>query len=187
MMRKRKDTAVVVFAVPEATLRASMRTATGPCVPTADHQPALCSPLEQHGGEEPRTTAALYAVLTGRSASEALEPVDEDGPGRLFVCSRPFVEAMANMNAELQSLGDEDDAAGDRLLPRFTARLDELDRAWLAAGRWPEHFLGVRNRLAPRLGRATEAITSGHPLWCWYGPSVPQFVVVQGSGPYRGR
>lgn len=186
-MGQSSDQAAVVFTVSEATLRAAMGTAAGPCIPVADGQSPLCSPLQQDGDEDPHHTAALYEVLTGGPASDALEAVDDDAPGRLFVCSKPFVDAMAEANAVLQRLGDEDDDAGDRHLPRLTTRLDALDVAWLHAAAWPRHYVSVRNRLAPRLGRASEARTTGNPLWCWYGPRVPEFVVQAGQGPYQGR
>jgi hypothetical protein len=164
-----------------------MRVSTGPCVPPPGRAEALCSPLQQHGGEEPTHTSALYAVLTGRPSVEALEQIDEDRPGRLFVCRSPFVEAMAAANDELQRLADEDESQGDDELHRFTRRLDAIDAAWLTAAPWPKNFVGTRNRLAPRLGLASAARASSEPLWCWYGPSIPQYTVRTGTGPYPGK
>jgi hypothetical protein len=112
--------------------------------------------------------------------------MDEDPPGRLFVCRSPFVEAMAAANDELQRLSDEDEAQGDDELHQFTRGLDAIDAAWLTAAPWPKHYVSTRNRLAPRLGLASAARASGEPLWCWYGPSIPQFTVMTGTGPNPG-
>jgi hypothetical protein len=61
------DITVVVFTVPTRRLGA-MDVATGPCVSASGSGKALCSALSQDRGETPRQTAALYSVLTGRSA-----------------------------------------------------------------------------------------------------------------------
>jgi hypothetical protein len=179
------DITSVFFAVPERDLR-EMDVATGPCVPITGRSKSLCSPLLQDGGELPHHTAALFTVLTGRDADGSLELVQQSGLGRLYVCSKQFLTAMAEANAQLLALGHQDDDAGDKDLPRFGARHDELDRAWLNATDWPPHFVGTGNRLT-RLGLAAEAVRKGLPLWAWYGPAVRQFVVATGTGPYPGK
>lgn len=160
-----------------------MDVATGPCVPAHGRTKALRSPLVQNGSELPHHTAALFTVLTGRDAQEALELVEAKDSGRRFACSEAFVAAMAAANDELLALGAADDAAGDKDLPRFAARHGELDRAWLQAIDWPEHFDGTGNRLT-RLGLASEALRNGQPMWAWYGAAVPQYVVAVGHGAY---
>jgi hypothetical protein len=113
--------------------------------------------------------------------------VEQRGDGRLFVCTAEFVDALSRANAELLALAAEDDARADKGLSSFAARLDEIDQAWLAATDWPTSFVSTQNRLAPRLGWASEAERSSQPLWCWYGPAVPQFDVVSGTGPYPSK
>jgi hypothetical protein len=179
------DVAAVLFAVPKRRLH-ELDVATGPCVPIAGRAKPLRSPLNQHGSELPHHTAALYTVLTGRDSAGALELIEQSGPGRLYVCSHEFVTAMAEANVHLLALSDEDNAAGDTDLPRFAARHRELDLAWLQATDWPSNFAGTGNRLT-RLGLAHEAVRKSWPLWVWYGPAVPQFVVVTGTGPYPGK
>ena len=178
------ESTAVVFAATEDALRVGLDVRLGPFVPAAGRRRALCSPLMQHGSEQPHHTAALYTVLTGNHADEALTLVEQEGDGRLFVWSDDFVAALASKNAELQALADADDAQNDEELTTFTAALDALDAQWLAAAHWPAHFVGTRNRLAPRLGRAAEAQQRHLPVWCWYGPAVPTFQVVNGEGPY---
>jgi hypothetical protein len=116
-----------------------------------------------------------------------LRLVGQRGNGRLFVCSAEFVEALSQAHVELLALADEDDSRADKGLSSFAARLGEIDQAWLAATDWPTSFVSTQNRLAPRLGLASEAERSSQTLWCWYGPAVPQFDVVSGAGPYPSK
>jgi hypothetical protein len=177
---------VVVFTTTQNKLRDALDVRLGPCVPVSGFQRPLCSPLMQDGLEQPRHTAALYTVLTGDAPEAALTLVEEEGEGRLFIWSTEYVAALASKNAELQALADADDQHGDALLTAYTAGLDALDAAWLAAADWPSHFVGTRNRLAPRLGTASTAQENSQPVWCWYGPSVAMFTVVSGTGPFPG-
>src|SRR5690349_7900900 len=121
--------------------------ATGPCVPVSSGGKALCSPLGQDRGETPRQTAALYTVLTGRSAGEVLVEVERSGAGVLYRCADEFVEAMADANQLLVRLGDQDEAAGDGEFSRSAAQWAVYDRTWLAAGEWPSEVASTRNRL----------------------------------------
>ena len=177
------DHTAVFFVLPEQRLT-DMEVATGPCVPAPGRSGSLVSPLKQDGSELPRHSAALLGVLGGQGSVEAaLCHVQGDGQARLFVCTSAYVDAVADANERLQRLADEDDRRGDADLTEFTKALDTLDAAWLAATDWPASFVGTRNRLATRLGKASKARMEGLPLWAWYGPSVPQFVVVSASGP----
>ena len=177
--------AVVLFTFPERKL-AAMDVALGPCVPLPGARGPLCSPLTQGVGETPQLTAALYQALTGRPADEALEMLVREGIGTLSRCTDPFVAAMADANETLLRLADEDEANGDQDLPRFVAQQDAYDAAWMACGRWPSSVVSTSNRLV-RMGSARVARETGQTLYCWHGPSVPQFTVVSGHGPYPGR
>jgi hypothetical protein len=115
-------------------------------------------------------------VLTGRSADGALIEVGRSGAGALYRCADEFVEAMANANALMVRLVDQDEAAGDGEFSRSAAQWSTYDRAWLAAGEWPSEVASTRNRLT-RLGRATIARENSRPLYCWFGPAVAEFVV----------
>jgi hypothetical protein len=55
----------------------------------------------------------------------------------------------------------------------------------MKAAEWHESMVGAQNRLF-RLGKARVAREKAQPLFCWYGPRVPEYVVVAGRGPYRG-
>jgi hypothetical protein len=83
---------------------------------------------------------------------------------------------MAAANELFIRLADQDEADGDDEYCRSSAQWTEYDRAWLAAGDWPSNVVGTSNRLT-RLGRAMEAREKSQPLYCWFGPSVAQFVV----------
>jgi hypothetical protein len=177
--------AVVVFTVPEDKL-ASMDLALGPCVPLPGRKRPLRSPLNQHVGETRLLTAALYSALTGNPADEALERFSQAGDGVLSRCTDRFVDAMADANKLLLRLADEDEAGGDRALTTFAKQQRAYDRAWMAAGAWPLAVVGTRNRLV-RMGSASLAREKGQPLYCWHGPSVPQFLLVTGHGPNPGK
>lgn len=154
----------VVFTATEDALRVGLDVRLGPCVPASGLRRALCSPLMQDGSEQPHHTAALHTVLTGNHADEALTLVEQNGDGRLFVWSDDFVEVLASKNAQLQALADADEAQDDEDLTTFTAALDALDAQWLAATDWPAHFVSTRNRLAPRLGTASDAHQKHQPV-----------------------
>jgi hypothetical protein len=177
--------AAVVFTKPERDLQA-MDVAKGPCVPVGRRKP-LVDPLLQDLGEVPSQTAALLTVLTGEPADGALEVVARRGKGVLHVCSERFLNAMADANEELVRLSEEDKAAGDgRDLPRFSARMEEYDRAWRAATDWPPKARSIGNGLG-RMGWARIARERGQSLYCWHGRSVPLYRIVSGTGPYPGR
>lgn len=170
-----RDSTVVVFTVPAQRLR-EMDVAAGPCVALRGSGEVLCSPLSQDRGETPRQTAALYTVLTGRPADGVLIEVARSGAGVLYRCSAEFVEAMASANELGVRLADQDEAAGDDELAGFAAKWADYDRAWLAVGDWPAEVVSTRNRLT-RLGWARVARDKSQPLYCWFGPAVPQLVV----------
>jgi hypothetical protein len=172
----------VVFACDESDL-SKFSIESGPCVPLIEGGRSLVSPLLQDDGETPSLTAALYRALTGRPASEALHLVDRMGHGRLSLCAPLFVQAMATCSEELLRLADADEARGDADLTSFVTHQDTVSSAWMREGRWPREVVGLQNRLV-RLGTAREALKKGEPLFVWHGPPVPQFVVVQGQGPY---
>lgn len=183
--RVNEGIAVVVFACPAKDLT-QFAVATGPCVPLPGQSRALCSPLSQDTGETPEQTTALYTALTGRPASEAMMPLDEAGAGLLSRCSDEFVAAMAAANDHSLKLADQDEARGDSDLTSFTAYQDELSRTWMQATVWPRSVVGLHNRLT-RLAWAQVSQEKGLPLYAWHGPSAPQFVLVERTGPYPGR
>jgi hypothetical protein len=172
----------IIFSVPEKRLSA-MDVATGPCVPTGGRKHALVSVHQQEGPERPEQMAALYSVLSGRSGSEALRLVDEKDGSRLYQCSDAFVDAMADTNHLLVRLGDADKERGDGLLSSFAAKMAELDAAWMSAGSWHSAMVSTRSRLL-RMGKARIAREKGQPLYCWYGPQLREYIVIQGRGPY---
>jgi hypothetical protein len=172
----------VIFSVPENRLSA-MDVATGPCVPVGGRKHAVVSVHQQQGPERPEQMAALYSVLTGRSPDEALHLIDEKDGSRLYLCSDGFVDAMADTNQLLVRLGDADKERGDRSFSSFTAKMAELDAAWMEAGNWHSAMVSTSNRLM-RMGKARLAREKGQPLYCWYGPQLREYVVVSGRGPY---
>jgi hypothetical protein len=178
--------AAVVFSKPEKDLRL-MDVAQGPCVPIEGRNRPLVDPFDQAQGFRPKDTAALLTALTGEPADAALEVVAKRGKGALHVCTDRFVNALADANAELLRLVEQDEAAGQgKDLPRFVARRREFDEAWRALTRWPS---GARSLLegAGFTGWAAQARRHGNPLYCWHGPSVPMVRIVSGTGPYPGR
>jgi hypothetical protein len=93
---------------------------------------------------------------------------------------------MVEANRRLLRLADEDEARGDDGLTTFAAHRLELSTAWMKAGAWPREVVSTENRLV-RLGWARIAQERGLPLYIWHGPSVPQFTVTSGIGPYPDR
>ena len=180
--RLRRDITAVVFSCDESDL-SRFTIESGPCVPLTEGGKSLVSPLTQDGGETPSLTAALYTALTGRSASNALQLVETVGKGRLSQCSDDFVEAMAACSVQSLQLADEDEARGDEDLTSFIRHLDAVGTAWMHAARWPREVVSLQNRLV-RLATAREAAERGQKVFVWHGPSVPQFVITQGRGPY---
>lgn len=160
----------VVFAANRKGL-AKFDVALGPCVPMHGAPKPFVDPLMQDGYERPEQTAALYTVLTGRDPDEALGLVATSGRGSLYIVRTPFMEAMARASDEIGMLIDADDLDDPEGLPRMTAELDRLDRAWLEAGNWPKNVVSTSNRL-PRIHLAREAHEKGHAVYCWYGPHV---------------
>lgn len=175
----------VMFTVPVGRL-SEMYVANGPCVPREGRKRSLVSVHRQDGWEMPEQTAALYQGLTGRPANDALDLVEHRDKGRLFQCSAGFVNAMAEANTALGERVAEDKARGDRGLTTFVSKLQELDDLWMATGQWPSTQKSTRNKLV-RLGWARIAKERGQALYCWYGPSVSEYVVVAGSGAYPGK
>jgi hypothetical protein len=181
----RRGIAAVVFVADDADLR-RFAVVTGPCVPLPGQSESLCSALAQDGGETPELSASLFTALTGQGSRDALIVVERAGPSTLSMCSDRFVEAMAEASRRSLRLADEDEARGDDELTSFAADQDELSTAWMKAGAWPREVVSTRNRLV-RLGWARIAQERGLPLYIWHGPSVPQFTIATGTGPYPGR
>lgn len=128
---------------------------------------------------------ALFVVLGGPASrrEDALELVATSGAGSLYRCSDEFVALMRSANDEAIRLGDLDKANGDRDLTHFMANHDSLAAAWLEAGSWHRAQVSTSNRLL-RMAWARTAQEKDQPLFCWYGPPVPQYMVVSGRGPY---
>jgi hypothetical protein len=179
--------AAVAFTKPEKDLRL-MDVATGPCVPLEGHTRPVVGPFGQAQGFRPQDTAALLPALTGEPADGALEVIARRGRGVLHVCTARFVNALADANAELIRLADEDEAAGQgKDLPRFVAKSREYDDAWRAFTEWPARVPSLLERDPAITGWAAKARERGHRLHCWHGPSVPMVRLVSGDGPYPGR
>ena len=180
-------TTCVVFSVPEKSLR-EMNVATGPCVPLPGRKRALRGVLWQDGPETPKQMRALFDVLGGAHSERksALELIATSGPGSLYRCSEEFVTLMRRENEEAVRLSNLDEANGDKGYRLFVANREKLDAAWLKAGEWHRSLVGTGNKFG-RLGWARIAQEKDQPLYCWYGPPVPEFVVVSGSGPYPGK
>jgi len=174
----------VIFTVAEKRLSA-MDVATGPCVPTGGRKHALVSVQQQEGPERPDQMAALYSAITGEPADEALELVEEQDGSRLFGCSDAFVDAMADTNKLLVRLGDADRERGDRSFSSFMTKMAELDAAWMSVANWHSAMVSTHNRLM-RMGKARIAREKEQPLYCWYGPQLPEYTVVHGNGAYPG-
>lgn len=163
----------VVFTAPEKRLSA-MDVATGPCVPVGGRKHSLVSVHQQEGPESPEQMFALHTVLTGAFADNAMYLIEEKSGSQLYRCSDALVSAMAEANEMLVRLGDEDEARGDSAYTSQQAKFAELDAAWMEAGNWHAAMVGTRNRLM-RLGKARIARDKGQPLYCWYGPKVPEY------------
>lgn len=112
-----------------------------------------------------------------------MELVSTSGPGSLYRCSEEFVALMRSANDEAIRLGSLDKANGDNDLTLFMAHHHSLDAAWLEAGSWHRAQVSTSNRLI-RMAWARTAQDKSQPLFCWYGPPVPQYVIMSGTGPY---
>ena len=171
----------VVFTAPEKRL-AAMDVALGPCVPLPGRKTSIVSVHQQEGPERPEQMTALYTVLTGDAPDGVLTLVSQREGGRLYRCSDEFVAVMANTERILATLAEAD--RGNRQFEGtpYDEKVAELDAAWLRLGNWHSAMVSTRNRLF-RLAKARIAQEKGQPLFCWYGRPVPEYVVVQGSGP----
>lgn len=174
----------VVFTVPEKRLTA-MDIGRGPCVPLPGRKTSIVSVHQQQGPERPQQMLALYTVLTGQVRNDAMTLEAEKEVSRLYRCSEDFVAAMAAASRSLARLAEEAQATGAIDGTRFDSMRAELDAAWLRLGNWHSAMVSTSNRLF-RLGKARIAQDKGQSLFCWYGPPVPEYVVVQGTGPYPG-
>lgn len=171
--------AVVVFTKPERDLRL-MDVETGPCVPTGGRKRALVGVTRQDLGETPTHTAALFTALTGESAEGVLDVVSRSGKGVLHLCTDPFVNAMADAQAELSRLWERDKAQGaDSDL--WESRMVQYGSAWQMATKWPRQVVSTSHRL-DRLGEAQKARERQQPLYCWHGPAVPMYEAVVWTG-----
>jgi hypothetical protein len=164
---------VVVFTVPTKRLR-EMDVALGPCVPTGGRKRPLVGVTRQEGGEYPHHTAALYTVLTGEPADDALRLLEEKGRGRLFQCSAPFVEAMADASLTVSRLAAEHEARGDGDWPSVVEQHEAWSREWMRICRWPRGVETTTHRLW-RMQWAARARERGHPLYLWHGPAVDMY------------
>jgi hypothetical protein len=188
--REEEDTPTdtfVMFSVPASKL-SGMDVATGPCVPIPGRKHALCSVHSQEGPERLDQMLALFTLLGGREGerTDAMQLLEARGPGRLYLCSERFVQLMADENHHQIHLADEDKAAGDKELTRFVAELRRLDVLWMATGGWHKRQVSTRNKLTARIPYARWAQEKGQPVYCWYGPATPEYVIVQSQGPYAG-
>lgn len=189
--RRGKDdtpaTTCVIFTVPEKRLT-EMDVATGPCVPLPGRKRALRGVHWQEGRESPEQMRAFYVVLGGSPSGResALELVAASGPGSLYRCSDEFVALMRAANDEAIRLGDLGKTNGDEELTVFTTHQQELDAAWMEAGDWHKAQVSTWNKLY-RSGWARDAQQKSQSIYCWYGPPIPEYVVVAGTGPYPGK
>lgn len=174
----------VIFSVPERRL-AAMDVAVGPCVPLPGRKTSVASVHAQEGYETPGITSALYRVLTGRNDAELLTLLSEEGEGRLFRVADRFLAAMADASRHLASLipGSPPLPDGEEDGTPFGMQNRRWDEAWITEAEWPPEMVSTRNRLY-RIGQARVAQEKGLPLYVWYGPRVPEYVVVSGPGPH---
>jgi hypothetical protein len=164
-----------------------MDVAAGPCVPLPGRKHSLRSVHQQQGPERPEQMRALFVVLGGaeRDRETALELIEQRDRGTLFRCSDRFLQLMADENERQIHLSAQDTADGDPHSSRSVRRQEELDAAWMATGQWHRGQVSTRNRLV-RIAWARVAQEKGQALYCWYGPSVREYVIVSGQGPYPG-
>jgi hypothetical protein len=174
----------VIFTVPEKRLSA-MDVATGPCVPIQGRKRSLVSVHQQEGPERPDQMAALYTALSEHPSDDVLQLVELQSEGRLYRCTDAFVNAMADANELLVRLSNEDRSRGDGDFTTLAAQRKQFSDAWMQAAHWQASMVSTQNRLF-RLGKARIAREKAQPLFCWYGPRVPEYVVVAGRGPYPG-
>jgi hypothetical protein len=180
-------TTCVIFTVPQKRL-AEMDVATGPCVPLPGRKRALRGVHSQEGRETPEQMRAFFVVLGGPQSGRetALELIATNGPGSLYRCSDEFVALMRTVNEESIRLSDLDKSHGDEELTLFTTHERELDAAWMEVGKWHKAQVSTWNKLY-RKAWAREAQEKQQSIYCWYGPPIPEYVVVAGSGPYPGK
>lgn len=165
-----------------------MDVAAGPCVPLPGRKHALRSVHSQQGPERVEQMLALFTLLGGDEDGmpDAMQLIEERGPGRLYRCSDRFVQLMAEQSRHELRLIDQDEKDGDMELTRFVTELARLDAAWMATGGWHTQMVGTRNRLAGRISYARWAQEKRQPVYCWYGPPVSEYALVHGQGPYPG-
>ncbi|TBN57086.1 hypothetical protein EYE40_06545 [Glaciihabitans arcticus] len=182
----RQATTCIVFSVPENRLSA-MDVAIGPAVPLPGRTTSIVSVHAQQGGESAENMRDLFVVLGGSplERDEALERFAEVGDGLLYRCSATFLNLMVEEEAATLRVLHEEQAGGESETPRWLARRNALDEAWLAGSSWHPDQVSTGNKLF-RLGLARMAHEKGQALYCWYGPSVPEYVIESGTGPYPG-
>jgi hypothetical protein len=111
----------------------------------------------------------LYRVLTGRPPSGAWDEVKAAETSILATFCDDFRSALASLRDTQQDV---------------LVTLDEVAARWLEAAPWPsdQRVEGLgRNRLSSMIGLANKAIEKQSPLYCWFGPAVPEYMIVSGQ------
>lgn len=169
------ETSLVVFACTAAEA-ATIDVASGPFRPQVGPRGGRVKPLAsvhaQHYGDTLEHLAALYSLMTGRPAGEALTEVRQSPPGVLAKLSDPFVNALAAVGPPRRDGQD------------LWAIYDAIAAKWREAVRWdPEMQVGglairiFHDAYVCRLGSE-----KGLPVWAWHGKAAPEYVIVHGVG-----
>ena len=172
-VREFLSTAVVVFHCTEEQA-AAIDVSVGPCVlrvgPRGGRFRPLASPHSQYYSQTLTQLAALYTLLTDLPESEALEDLRQQGPGTLARLANRFVVELVELgtvHADVESV---------------LAAQAVIAARWLAAVEWHPTMRGLEHRVLAITGTARLAQEKGHPVYCWHGPAVAEYVLARGVG-----
>lgn len=114
----------------------------------------------------PHPSSALYTVLTGRPAEEALELVARKGAGSLYTCSQPFVEAMTDASLLGRPPRGGGRRPGRQAAASVSAQHEAWRREWMRIGGWPRGVETTTHRFVADAvgGHRSRAWLSALPL-----------------------
>jgi hypothetical protein len=153
--------------------------ARGPCVdrvgPRGGRRRPLASPFDQwpDGIEQ---MEALFRLIARDPSAEPWAGRQTKGPGTLCRYNGEFTEGLLEIWRAREATEAEDD---DDLRP-----YREVAGAWLSPVSWPhgQQVGGLLSRLVVDVGNARLTQEQGQGLYCWFGPLVPEYVLVSGVG-----
>src|SRR2546421_3661208 len=140
--------------------------------PRGGHLKPFASVHSQHYGDTLEHLAALYPILTGQPASEALLDLRYDPPGAIARVSDGFVRALAAIGPPQREGQD------------LWAIYDRIAAGWLTTIKWRKsmQLSGLSMRIFTYAYACRRGAEKGTPVWAWHGKAAPEYVIAHGVG-----